>query len=493
MAQAVIKANQKSKSKTAPATDGQSFSDEGSCDQQISNVPSAAVRALGRLLWNKQREEEKDPNWWIGLDELQSQLNVYNSSQKERLMQLSVILSRYVGTQLLLDILSSASTLLPFCCRFLDNTFTLTSTTLDNIGVVFCPSASFINHSCVPNVVVVYPEGGEGASKKVGKEWVKVIAIKNIEPGEEVVTSYVDLAGTRKERQNELAQRYQFICHCSLCKSDWLDQVDPREALKCPKCTNWFSLPPSKCNYHDVPQACGSVDASSPNRSDAGPSSGGGVKKEITCPNCGFSRLIDVEGQRLAIKKSGQALDTVKEPAKAAYYAEKAIEWFQMKLLPFTFGPGFYPILELRRMKMVSHLLCKNEQNLKQARAETQQIISGIHLIYGVGHPVSIITKSTIAKLCGWTWRSTIEQNKLESSEHNQDGSKHGNGREREEIELGLKMLEILKQYQCLALEECVIGFGMANGGGRLGRSISHSIQCTEHEITIRKRILKAA
>ncbi|EGG04728.1 uncharacterized protein MELLADRAFT_108191 [Melampsora larici-populina 98AG31] len=86
----------------------------------------------------------------------------------------------------------------------------------------------------------------------------------------EIVTSYLDLAGTRKERRNDLAQRYHFMCDCSLCMNSDPNEVDPREALKCPKCTSWFSL---------------------------------------TC-------------QRLAIKKSGQALNPQREPAKAAYYAE---------------------------------------------------------------------------------------------------------------------------------------------------------------------------
>ncbi|KAG0145855.1 hypothetical protein CROQUDRAFT_45135 [Cronartium quercuum f. sp. fusiforme G11] len=487
LVESVIKANQKSKSRgTGGGMDVLDFEDDGEAGHELSKVPSAPVRALGRLIWKKDRESEKDPNWWTGMEELSHHLNAEPTYAKDRLMQLSVNLSRYVGSQSLQKVLGSASTLLPFCCRFLENSFCLTSVTLDNIGVILCPTTSFINHSCVPNVVVVFPEGGEGASKKSGgKEWVKVIAIKKIEPGEEIVTSYVDLAGTRKERRNDLLQRYQFVCDCALCTASDPNEVDPREALKCPKCTNWFSLMHAIPVSPISPVASGPMITGSGRRLDAGPSSvGGSQKKEISCPNCGFSRLIDVEGQRLAIKKSGQALNAQKEPAKAAYYAEKAIEWFQIKLSPFTFGPAFYPILDLRRMKMVSHLLCKTDQNLKQATAETEAIISGVHLLYGIGHPVSIITKSTITKLCDHTWRSTVN---VRGSIFDLRNIANNN---LEQIELGLNMLESLRQYQCLAVEECLVGFGSANGGGRLGRSIEWSIGATEVEIEARRRIL---
>jgi len=208
-------------------------------------------------------------------------------------MQLSVTLSRYVGNQDLLAVFESASALLPFCSRFIDNTFTLTSIILDQIGIVFVPSAAFINHSCTPNAVVVFPEGGEGAGSTAGKEWVKVIAIKPIEPGEEILTSYIDVAGTRQERRNELAKRYKFVCDCPACQPESNDQeVDPREALKCPKCTNWFSIGPKKSNLQDPSNnSSQAFELSSPgsSRPDAGPSSSRRtVRKKSRVPTVDF-------------------------------------------------------------------------------------------------------------------------------------------------------------------------------------------------------------
>lgn len=62
---------------------------------------------------------------------------------------------------------------------------------------------------------------------------MKVVAIKEIGKGEEVVTSYVDVGLRRDMRRNELRERYKFKCGCELCgRVGW---VDPREALCCRK------------------------------------------------------------------------------------------------------------------------------------------------------------------------------------------------------------------------------------------------------------------
>ncbi|POW17049.1 hypothetical protein PSTT_00882 [Puccinia striiformis] len=449
LAEDAIKANQKSKLRSTSSynynSNGigiglkDSFGLGGNGDDYIDNdphiiskVPSATVRALGRLIWKKRKEEKVNPDWWSGLNELQHHLNEYNSTQKESLMQLSVTLSRYVGNQDLLGVFESNRN----CFR---------------------TSSWIINHSCTPNAVVVFPEGGEGAGSFAGKDWVKVIAIKPIEPGEEIVTSYIDSAGTRQERRNELIKRYKFICDCSACTLPYLNdnlKVDPREALKCPKCTNWFSIGPFESSSPGN-------NSSNSTRIDAGPSSSSkrSIRKEIVCPHCGFSRLIDVEGQRSAIKKSGKALDPNKEPAKAAYYAEKAMEWFQSKLSPFTFGAGFYPILDLRRMRMTSYLIRPSKSTIFEASNEVTSILEGVQSIYGKGHPIESDSKPT----------------------HNR------------QISTELQLFINLRNYQLDALNEARIGFGSFHGGGRLGRSIACAIELTEREIFALRTLLQSS
>jgi hypothetical protein len=59
------------------------------------------------------------------------------------------------------------------------NSFTLSSPSLSPIGVAMSPLIAMANHSCDPNAVVVFPEGG-GA--------MRVVAIRDILPGDEVST-----------------------------------------------------------------------------------------------------------------------------------------------------------------------------------------------------------------------------------------------------------------------------------------------------------------
>jgi len=63
---------------------------------------------------------------------------------------------------------------------------------------------------------------------------MKVIAIRPIQPGEEVSISYVDTAGLKSMRQKELRERYKFKCGCEECEGKE-ERVDPREAFECPE------------------------------------------------------------------------------------------------------------------------------------------------------------------------------------------------------------------------------------------------------------------
>lgn len=62
--------------------------------------------------------------------------------------------------------------------QFMSNSFTLASPSLAPLGVAIHPTAALFNHSCWPNAVVVFPEGGKGG--------MHVVALRAIEEGEEV-------------------------------------------------------------------------------------------------------------------------------------------------------------------------------------------------------------------------------------------------------------------------------------------------------------------
>jgi hypothetical protein len=69
-----------------------------------------------------------------------------------------------------------------------------------------------------------------------------VVALRTIEKGEEVLTSYIDVALPREERKRDLKERYKFECGCEGCKGL---ELDPREALECSTkgCEGLIALP----------------------------------------------------------------------------------------------------------------------------------------------------------------------------------------------------------------------------------------------------------
>lgn len=64
--------------------------------------------------------------------------------------------------------------------KFSINSFSLTDIDLTNLGVAVNPAVALINHSCLPNCSVVFPNGPKGD--------MKVITVSTVEAGDEVST-----------------------------------------------------------------------------------------------------------------------------------------------------------------------------------------------------------------------------------------------------------------------------------------------------------------
>jgi len=71
---------------------------------------------------------------------------------------------------------------------------------------------SHLNHNCEPNVRVLF-----GDKKTDG---IKVIAKRNLNANEELVTSYVNPSHSLNQRLRELRVNWGFICNCNKCKTD---------------------------------------------------------------------------------------------------------------------------------------------------------------------------------------------------------------------------------------------------------------------------------
>lgn len=102
------------------------------------------------------------------------------------------------------------------------NTLTLTTATLDPIGLCFDPLTARANHSCVPNASIVF----SGRS-------LHLRSLDGIPEGTEVTIPYVDTSYPASVRQKELSSRWFFTCTCALCAQAPLGKTD---VYSCPHC-----------------------------------------------------------------------------------------------------------------------------------------------------------------------------------------------------------------------------------------------------------------
>ncbi|XP_020588099.1 histone-lysine N-methyltransferase ASHR1 [Phalaenopsis equestris] len=104
------------------------------------------------------------------------------------------------------------------------NAHTICDEELRPLGTGLYPVVSIINHSCIPNAVLVF--GGRIAV---------VRAVKPISKGAEIVISYIDTAAITMTRQNALKQ-YFFKCNCLRCTKDPLEELKEEAILEGYRC-----------------------------------------------------------------------------------------------------------------------------------------------------------------------------------------------------------------------------------------------------------------
>jgi hypothetical protein len=107
-------------------------------------------------------------------------------------------------------------------CTLLVNTHTLTTATLDPIGLYFHPLSSLPNHSCQPNATITF--AGPTLSLR---------ALRPLKEGEEITLSYIDSTQPTPLRQSALRDRWFFTCACALCAAA---PNIPQDSLQCPSC-----------------------------------------------------------------------------------------------------------------------------------------------------------------------------------------------------------------------------------------------------------------
>ncbi|BGP11010.1 hypothetical protein JCM10049v2_006904 [Rhodotorula toruloides] len=285
--------------------------------------------------------------------------------EQEDFFRLSVSFASYIGQERLKE----AATAAP---QFTSNSFSLTSPAdLSNIGVSISPLTALFNHSCRPNAVIVFPAFPSSSSTSPSR-YMSVVAIRPIKPGEEVVTSYVDLALTKELRQKEVKERYKFDCSCEECRSEG---IDPREALSCPKAEN----------------GCKGLIAL-PER--------GSAVSTVTCPICGSSAPYKdvhpaLDAAKLAYEDAERAQHA--DERTAVVHLQHIIDSLTTSLTPVPpFAPSAYPLFSARQLLLALHL---DAHRFEQAIDTAAAALAGAGLIYAFGHPVRAVLRTTHARL----------------------------------------------------------------------------------------------
>ncbi|PIA27178.1 hypothetical protein AQUCO_08200002v1 [Aquilegia coerulea] len=130
------------------------------------------------------------------------------------------------------------------------NAHTICDSDLRPLGTGLYPVVSIINHSCLPNSVLVF----EGSLAVVR-------AVEPIPKGTEVLISYIETAGSTATRQKALKEQYLFTCTCSRCiKVGLYEDIQESailEGFRCwdDKCSGFLLRDPNDKGF--ICQQCG--------------------------------------------------------------------------------------------------------------------------------------------------------------------------------------------------------------------------------------------
>ncbi|KAG1733445.1 hypothetical protein EDB19DRAFT_1222044 [Suillus lakei] len=405
------------------------------------SVPSDAVRCLGRILWQK-KKEGFDSSWSKEIDALQSHRHSLHPRVVENNTHLAHSLVRYLGLSSPGDLsefgISSAGDLADLISKFVTNTFALTSPSLTPVGVSVSPLVALFNHSCDPRAVIVFPRSSR---HPVEEPQMQVIALRDISPNEEILTSYIDTTLPRSLRQATLKETYDFTCQCELCHDG--NKIDPRESIWCPK-------------------SCGGMCPAPSDESEAYQC----VKCRAVVATPGF--IID------ALRIGQEALEKATFIQDADH--DKALQ-LTTNIIPILVSAGLTPschpllaLTGLHKSLLVPSLSADVAQELLDETIRTAaKHYTGLSAILRDGHPVRAVALAELGKLL-----AVDEPHPATSSPPNVAFPPSGPPR-----------LKAAYETLVRARHELTIGFGRANDGGELGRNIRETLVSLEKELGV--------
>ncbi|KIY43557.1 SET domain-containing protein [Fistulina hepatica ATCC 64428] len=403
------------------------------------SIPSDAVRCMGRLLWTRARKQDI-------LKVFLTDRTGMQPSEYELHTHLAQALVRFMGvsspSQLAEFGIASTGELVDFISRFVTNSFAATTPDLTPIGTSVSPLVALINHSCDPNAVVVWPSSSNDRDRPL----MHVVALKPVSPGEEILTSYIDVTVPTALRRKSLQSTYHFTCDCPLCSADTASKCDPRESISCPKSCG------GRCN---IP-------------SDDDPLT--------RCDRC-RAAVKDSDAVIDAARVGQEALDKAtalqfSDPGKATQLTGNLIPILQST----KFEPSSHPLLGLSRLHQSLQIAALPSPPTQDAlddviRTATRNV-TGLTQVLCYGHPVRGIALAELGRLL-----AVDEPAPREAAPPTLIYPPSGTPR-----------LKLAYDTLLRAHSELMVGFGVSNDGGDVGRQVRESIVTLEKELAVWKQ-----
>ncbi|XP_052148464.1 histone-lysine N-methyltransferase ASHR1 [Oryza glaberrima] len=166
------------------------------------------IRLMVRLVLRRKLQDDKaipssgTDNYNL-VDALESHISEVDKNQLVLYAQMANLV-QLILPSFELDLKEITHTFSKFAC----NAHTICDPELRPLGTGLYPVLSIINHSCVPNAVLIF----EGQTAYVR-------ALQPISKNEEVSISYIETAATTMKRQDDL-KHYYFTCTCPRCVKD---------------------------------------------------------------------------------------------------------------------------------------------------------------------------------------------------------------------------------------------------------------------------------
>ncbi|KAL5343926.1 hypothetical protein BJX70DRAFT_3510 [Aspergillus crustosus] len=123
-----------------------------------------------------------------------------NTAQWERISLTSKAIKEYSKTEMEEEDISAYGAKLDL------NSFNLTNSLYDRLGLYLHPYTALINHSCDYNAMVAF-DGPQ----------LYIKAIRPIAKNDQIFVSYIDTTFPKRIRQKEVRERYFFTCSCTKC------------------------------------------------------------------------------------------------------------------------------------------------------------------------------------------------------------------------------------------------------------------------------------